>query len=185
MSDRPPSNLTTGELLGYWRDRARTSICGKVIGQINFLRPPDASVIVRCIREPHDDGHHMVDVDMLTGVPDGIPPLMVTAPLSAVTDVLPGPYADDLVHPGLHSDHSIAASEGTMSQELIDAALAIPMGGVDDGDHHKMWIIDQMVRALTGCPVGGESVEYLEFVAAYQYGEDGPETYTWDQGIAP
>lgn len=47
-----------------------------------------------------------------------------------------------------------------------------------DGDHHKMWVIDQMVRALTGCPMitktavnangqtyryeaQGESAEYL------------------------
>lgn len=25
-------------------------------------------------------------------------------------------------------------------------------GGID-GDHHKMWVIDQMVRALTDCPM--------------------------------
>ena len=31
----------------------------------------------------------------------------------------------------------------------------------------------------------GESVEYLKFVAEAKVGEDGPETYSWDEGIAP
>jgi len=60
-----------------------------------------------------------------------------------------------------------------------------------DGAHHKMWSIDQMVRALTGCPmiekaaVQGESEEYLEFIRQHNEGEDGPDTYEWDEGIAP
>lgn len=49
---------------------------------------------------------------------------------------------------------------------------------ITDGDHHKMWVIDQMVRALTGDG-------YEEFVRKYKNGEDGPETYEWDEGIAP
>lgn len=71
-----------------------------------------------------------------------------------------------------------------------------------DGAHHKAWVIDQMVRALTGCPMvarggydsrgnhfsyeaQGESEEYLEFVREHNAGEDGPDTYEWDEGIAP
>lgn len=63
-----------------------------------------------------------------------------------------------------------------------------------DGDHHKMWVIDQMVRHLTGCPVEqrtakdyrgqeysyealGESEAYREFV--------GDDEDDWDEGIAP
>lgn len=74
--------------------------------------------------------------------------------------------------------------------------------GSIDGDHHKTWVIDQMVRALTGCPmveksktdprgenytyqVQGESDEYRQFVADHKDGEDGPDTYDWDEGIAP
>ena len=36
-------------------------------------------------------------------------------------------------------------------QERIDAAieLAVRYGGID-GDHHKAWVIDQMVRVLAG-----------------------------------
>jgi len=59
-----------------------------------------------------------------------------------------------------------------------------------------------MVRTLTGCPtvqqegtdVNGkkytydalsESEEYKELVRKAKEGEDGPETYDWDTGIAP
>jgi hypothetical protein len=47
-----------------------------------------------------------------------------------------------------------------------------------DGGHHKQWVIDQMVRALTGD-------KYEEWVAKFKAGEDGPDTYGWDEGIAP
>lgn len=80
-------------------------------------------------------------------------------------------------------------------------AFAVAYGGID-GAHHKDWTIDQMVRALTGCPVveesatdykgkpyvfksQGESDEYKELVANACDGEDGPETYSWETGIAP
>ena len=44
-----------------------------------------------------------------------------------------------------------------------------------DGGHHKMWVIDQMVQALTGDA-------YEAWVKNYE-GED--EEYEWDRGIAP
>jgi hypothetical protein len=79
--------------------------------------------------------------------------------------------------------------------------IAVKYGG-NDGDHHKAWVIDQMVRALTGCELvedsaldcnsrpykfkrQGESNEYLALVAEAKSGEDGPETYEWNCGIAP
>ena len=55
--------------------------------------------------------------------------------------------------------------------------LALRYGGID-GDHHKAWVIDQMVRMLTGDSYG-------QWVAAAKHGEDGPETYSWNEGIAP
>jgi hypothetical protein len=55
--------------------------------------------------------------------------------------------------------------------------IATRWGGID-GDHHKAWVIDQMVRALTG-----ES--YAAFVTDARDGEDGPETYDWNEGVAP
>lgn len=64
-------------------------------------------------------------------------------------------------------------------QTRIAEALSVAHGyGSIDGDHHKMWVIDQMVRALTGD-------EYATFIAAHNDGEDGPDTYAWDEGIAP
>jgi hypothetical protein len=55
--------------------------------------------------------------------------------------------------------------------------LAVQYGGID-GAHHKAWVIDQMVRALAGD-------DYAQIVAAAKAGEDGSETYPWDEGIAP
>lgn len=80
-------------------------------------------------------------------------------------------------------------------------AFAVAYGGID-GAHHKDWVIDQMVRALTGCPVEehtipladgtlhvyhdqGESANYKTLVAEACDGSDGPNTYTWETGIAP
>lgn len=88
-------------------------------------------------------------------------------------------------------------------EERIKKALdiAISYGGID-GAHHKDWVIDQMVRALTGCPMEkhtaldcnkeeyeyesqGVSDEYSKLVKDACDGEDGPETYSWEIGIAP
>ena len=55
--------------------------------------------------------------------------------------------------------------------------LAVKYGGID-GAHHKAWVIDQMVRILAGD-------RYEAIVAAARSGEDGPDTYGWDEGIAP
>lgn len=74
----------------------------------------------------------------------------------------------------------------------IDEALnvAFRYGGIDEV-HHKQWLIDQMVRALTGCTLEAEGVQeveslgYQQWVRDYKNGEDGPDTYTWEEGIAP
>jgi hypothetical protein len=88
-------------------------------------------------------------------------------------------------------------------QKRIKEALQIATDyGNIDGGHHKSWVIDQMVRALTGCPTVvkkgvdihgrnysyeglGESNKYRQFVAKAKAGCDGPNTYGWDEGIAP
>jgi hypothetical protein len=61
----------------------------------------------------------------------------------------------------------------------IEKALEIAMqyGGID-GEHHKIWVIDQMVRALT-------AHKYGTWVTEHNAGEDGPDTYAWDVGIPP
>lgn len=55
--------------------------------------------------------------------------------------------------------------------------IARRYGGIDGG-HHKAWVIDQMVRALI-------ADDYDEWVREARAGEDGPDTYDWDEGIAP
>ncbi len=63
--------------------------------------------------------------------------------------------------------------------ERVRAALAVAdrYGGFD-GAHHKQWVIDQMIRALTGD-------DYEEWVSTHNFGEDGPHTYSWDEGTPP
>jgi hypothetical protein len=89
------------------------------------------------------------------------------------------------------------------SQGRIEKALSIAMqySGVDDYQH-KAWVIDQMVRALTGCPVvtgqmldtnnkpciymyQSKNEEYLKFVTDAKRGEHGEDVYYWEEGIAP
>lgn len=50
--------------------------------------------------------------------------------------------------------------------------------GQIDGDHHKLWAFDQIVRIITGD-------DYFDWVTQYQRGQDGAYTYCWDIGIAP
>lgn len=66
-------------------------------------------------------------------------------------------------------------SETERINEAID--LAVRYGGID-GDHHKAWVIDQMVRILSG-------EKYEQIVREACDGEDGPDTYSWETGIAP
>jgi hypothetical protein len=60
-------------------------------------------------------------------------------------------------------------------REALAVALAF---GAERQDYHKAWVIDQMVRALAGD-------RYEEFVRLAKDGEDGPDTYDWEEGIAP
>jgi hypothetical protein len=74
--------------------------------------------------------------------------------------------------------------------------------GGTDGEHHKSWVLDQVVRLLHGAPVrwserrweGGQRevdfevgtcAAYETWVRELRAGEDGPETYGYDEGIAP
>ena len=66
--------------------------------------------------------------------------------------------------------------------EKIEKALEVAWNyGQVDGSHHKMWVIDQMVRALCG-----SEEEYHKWLEKYKEptpsDEDG---YEWDEGIAP
>lgn len=68
--------------------------------------------------------------------------------------------------------------ESVYLQNKISKALNIAFQyGQTDGAHHKAWVIDQMVRVLTG-----ES--YDHWIETYCY-VDSEEVYDRDKGIAP
>ena len=72
-----------------------------------------------------------------------------------------------------------------MPQEQKDAiqrrdealALAQRYGQIQES-HHQAWVIDQMCRVLLGD-------EYDTWVADANAGDGGPDTRTWETGIAP
>lgn len=92
-----------------------------------------------------------------------------------------------------------------LPEEPVAAALEIAKTGAYDGAHHKQWVIDQMIRALTGCPVVsktkkdwqgaeytytgfGESEAYLQWCRDFQGTEmdgDEPMYGAWETGVAP
>jgi hypothetical protein len=64
-------------------------------------------------------------------------------------------------------------------QAAVDLAIEFAVKYGDSyGIDHKDWVIDQMLRALTGS-------SYAQVVANACAGEDGPDTYEWSVGIAP
>lgn len=65
----------------------------------------------------------------------------------------------------------------TNQQRIEEALYMINQYGGIDGAHHKQWVLDQVVRIL--------SEDYEVWKIMYARGEDGPNTYEWDEGIAP
>lgn len=64
-------------------------------------------------------------------------------------------------------------------QERINKALELIREiGAYDGSHHKQYCLDQVLRILL-------QDEYDQWIIDYKAGEDGPETYEWEIGIAP
>ena len=65
------------------------------------------------------------------------------------------------------------------NDDKIKAAidLIVQYSGID-GAHHKDWVMDQVVRVLAGD-------QYEQIVKDACDGEDGPNTYSWEIGIAP
>ena len=65
----------------------------------------------------------------------------------------------------------------TDTDKIQTAVNLIAEYGCIDGSHHKQWLLDQLINLLVD--------DYEEWVAMYEAGEDGPQTYEWDTGIAP
>lgn len=82
------------------------------------------------------------------------------------------------LHMDLDKPISIKGIESSADDKVAKAIdLAVQYKGGDEA-HHKDWVIDQMVRILAGD-------DYDKVVCEAKAGEDGPETYAWDVGIAP
>lgn len=62
-------------------------------------------------------------------------------------------------------------------KEALDIAWRY---GCVDGEHHKMWTINQMVKVLC-C----SEENYNKWVEAYESPLDDGDYYEWDCGIAP
>ena len=65
------------------------------------------------------------------------------------------------------------------SEKITKAVGIISDYGGIDGGNHKQWVLDQTLKTLLGPDV------YEKWLLAYSKGEDGPNTYEWDTGIAP
>jgi hypothetical protein len=70
-----------------------------------------------------------------------------------------------------YEDEHYRLEHGNVSERAL--ALALRYGQID-GDHHKAWVIDQMVRLLAGSA-------YPRLVEGYK--NEGE--YGWYEGIAP
>lgn len=80
---------------------------------------------------------------------------------NTVNNLIPGEHYDSPADPRI--------------EKALD--LAVRYANIDGG-HHKMWVIDQIVRVLAG-------ERYDDLIRWANTGEDGPDTYEWDTGIAP
>lgn len=77
-----------------------------------------------------------------------------------------------------HADEYLKSRERRhidITRKVTEIATAY---GQIDGDHHKAWVIDQIMRAVKGD-------SYDQWVREYCAGDDGPDTYEWDPGVAP
>lgn len=70
------------------------------------------------------------------------------------------------------------AYEMDLKSRIDEALNFIYSYGQTDGEHHKAWVIDQVVRALTREAYGKWVEEYCE-------SDDPDGCYEWDEGIAP
>ena len=91
--------------------------------------------------------------------------------------------------------------ESNTDPQFVALQYIMLYGGID-GAHHKDWLLDQVARILNGATVTvelakwdngkqnieysvGENEQYHKWVQYLKDGEDGPETYGYDVGIAP
>lgn len=61
-------------------------------------------------------------------------------------------------------------------QRRINDAIGLALGfGMIEGESHKMWVIDQVIRVLA-------DDNYVSLIEDYSLGDNGPSTHQWDTG---
>ena len=86
---------------------------------------------------------------------------------------------EELLRTRLMSPHTRKSELEWFAKREIDEVLElISSYGSTDGEHHKQWLLDQVIRILTGD-------RYGKWVKNFEAGEEGIKTYEWDIGIAP
>ena len=77
-----------------------------------------------------------------------------------------------------YSKYLSGLSDTELKNRVSEALETIFQYGQIDGDHHKAWVIDQVVRKLLGS-------DYDAFLYEYENDADTGEQYAWEGGIAP
>ena len=79
------------------------------------------------------------------------------------------------------SELDLCVDEINELQSRIGKAMTLieRYGGIDGG-HHKQWVIDQVIRELLA-----DDYDYDAWVKDMCNGDEGENTYEWDEGIAP
>ena len=73
-------------------------------------------------------------------------------------------------------DAMIPIGRGPAIDRINEAVKVAEQYGVYDGEHHKQWVIDQMLRKLLGFD------GYHKWLAEFNADEDYED---WDEGIPP
>lgn len=113
-------------------------------------------------------------------------------------------YIEDFIMQSKHGKYlgesSVVENHGYTRDDFI--MMTIEKYGGIYGDHHKAWVIDQIAQIMKGCDIEVRirrwedghtetqfevipNLRYYNWIKEMKYGEDGPETYEYDQGIAP
>ena len=66
----------------------------------------------------------------------------------------------------------------TAENRIHQAIQIAEQNGWIDGEHHKQWVIDQMLRVLL-------DDQYPAWREEYEAPDEDGETHEWDEGISP
>lgn len=86
----------------------------------------------------------------------------------------PAPFALARLGAGLVGPDPLVRAMNRQSRAL---QIIERYGGSRDAQHQQ-WVLDQVVRALTG-------EGYDDWVHRQRDGDDGPHTFEWSEGVAP